>query len=139
MYRYNRQPQRNVRQQPDAQEIMGILRTQHDDLYSQLEQAGMNRGITDYLFLLVVNYTLNPANRNRSANQIYNQFQNQVPWLNLFLRQLNIPRNVIDQILIRVIQITLNELQNGGQQPGSDWVGWEDLGGVLTSAPTVSS
>lgn len=66
-------------------------------------------------------------------------FQNQIPWVNLLLRQLNIPKNVLDQVLIQVIQITLNEIGSGGQQPGRGWIGWENLGGGLTSAPGVSS
>ena len=134
------QPNMHMRQQPTEQEIMQVLRTQHNNLYSQLEQAGMARGIVDYVFSLVVGFTLNQANTNQSADQIYRQFQQQIPWLNLLFRRFNVPQNLADRVLVRVIQITLNQLDNGGgEQPGDGWSGWENLGGTLTSAPTVAS
>src|SRR5699024_11312838 len=76
---------------------------------------------------------------NLTANQIYNRFRNQVPWINAFLRQYNIPQNIINQILLQVIEITLEIVRNNGQQPGDGWSNWESLGGVLMSAPAVAS
>ena len=52
-YYYQQPPQpfyRHERQQPTVQGMMQILRTQHNNLYNQLEQAGMNRAIIDYIF-----------------------------------------------------------------------------------------
>src|SRR5690554_3892416 len=102
---YYAQPQMDFRQQPSVQEAMQTLRSEHQNLYNQFEQAGLNRGLTDYIFQLVVGFTLNQANTNQSANQIYNQFQRQVPWLNLFFQYNNVSQNVADRILTRVIQI----------------------------------
>src|SRR5690606_25698360 len=67
------------------------------------------------------------------------QFQRQVPWFNLLFTQLNIPRNVLDRVLTRVIEITLEIIREDTPSPGQGWQGWESLGGVLTSAPAVSS
>ncbi|UOQ92354.1 DUF346 domain-containing protein [Halobacillus shinanisalinarum] len=138
---YHDHPNNYVRQRPNVQEVMQILRTQHNNLYAQLEQAGMNRGIIDYVFSLAVSFTLNQANTNQTASQIYNQFQNRVPWLNFFFRQYNISPNVTQQILTRVIQITLDAIGNGGgqPQPGPNWSEWESLGGILTSGPAAAS
>ena len=127
-------------QQTNTQQILQILRAQHSDLYAQLERAGMSRQNINNIFFFVVTYTINQAGSNRTANQIYNQFRSQVPWVFLLFRQANVPQNVINQVLLRVIQITLDLIRDGdNQQPDDDWVGWENLGGVITSAPTVSS
>ena len=93
----------------------GTLGTQHNNLYNQLEQAGMNRAIIDYIFSLLVGFTLNQANTNQSAVQIYQAFQRQVPWLGLLLRQMNVPQNVADRVFTRVIELTLNDLGQGGR------------------------
>ena len=119
-YYYQQPPQpfyRHERQQPNVPGMMQILRTQHNNLYNQLEQAGMNRAIIDYIFSLLVGFTLNQANTNQTAAQIYQAFQRQVPWLGLLLRQMNVPQNVADRVFTRVIQLTLNELGQGGGQP----------------------
>lgn len=140
---YNDYSYLNTRQQVTAQEVMQRLRSQHNNLFSQLERAGMNRQITEYVFLFIVNYTLNQTDTNQSATQIYRQFQRQVPWFRLLFTQLNIPENTMDRVLTRVIEIVLDLLNSdgggGGGQPGQGWSGWESLGGTLTSAPTVSS
>ena len=141
-YHHQQPPQSfywNGRQQPTVQGMMQILRTQHNNLYNQLEQAGMNRAVIDYIFSLLVGFTLNQANTNQSAAQIYHAFQRQVPWLGLLLLQMNVPQNVADRVFTRVIQLTLNEMGQGGGQPSDEWSDWENLGGALTSAPAVSS
>ena len=133
-YHYQQPPQsfyRNGRQQPTVPGMMQILRTQHNNLYNQLEQAGMNRAVIDYIFSLLVGFTLNQANTNQSAAQIYHAFQRQVPWLGLLLRQMNVPQNVADRVFTRVIQLTLNEMGQGGGQPSDEWSDWENLGGDL--------
>ena len=132
-YYYQQPPQpfyRHERQQPTVPGMMQILRTQHNNLYNQLEQAGMNRAIIDYIFSLLVGFTLNQANTNQTAAQIYQAFQRQVPWLGLLLRQMNVPQNVADRVFTRVIQLTLNEMGQGGGQPSDGWSDWENLGGT---------
>ena len=52
----------------------------------------MKRAIIDYIFSLLVGFTLNQANTNQSATQIYQAFQRQIPWFGLLLRQLNVLR-----------------------------------------------
>ena len=136
---YFDEPYRFVLQRPNVEQVMQKLRSQHNNLYAQLEQAGMNRRITEYVFYLIVSFALNQASVDQSANQIYRRFKNQIPWFGLLLRQFNISQNLIDRILLSVIQIVLDEFRDGVGQPSDGWVGWEDLGGILTSAPAVAS
>ncbi|MCQ6277088.1 hypothetical protein JMM81_19625 [Bacillus sp. V3B] len=52
------------RQQLSVQDMMQLLRSQHNNLYTQMEQAGMSRNMIDYIFSLAVGFTLNQANTN---------------------------------------------------------------------------
>src|SRR5690606_27345548 len=130
---YRLEPIYQMRQQVNAQQVLQHIRTEHSSLFNELQQAGMNRQIAEYVFFFVINFTLNQANTNQSAAQIYQQFQRQVPWLTLLFTQLNVPRNVMNRILTRVIEITLQLLRP--EEPADGWAPWENLGGVLTSAP----
>lgn len=128
------------RQQVTAQQVMQRLRTQHNNLYSQLQRSGMDRQLVDYIFSFVVNFTLNQANPNQTAAQVYQQFQTQVPWFNIFFTQANVPLSLANRVLTNVIEIVLSMIRPGQPgQPGQGWSGWESLGGVLTSAPSASS
>ncbi len=127
-----------MRQQANFQKVMQRLRTEHGDLYNELEQAGLNRGVVDYIFSLIVSFTINQADTTQSPNQIYNQFNNQYPWLYTVFGLLNIPQNEVTRIILEVIRITLDEISDEAE-PEDDWIGWENLGGVLTSGPAVAS
>jgi hypothetical protein len=109
----------DMRQNPSVQQIMQTVRTQHSDLYRELENAGMHRQVAEQLFFFVVSYVVNQANTNQSANQVYIQFQRQVPWFNNLFTQFNVSQSVVDRIQIRLIQITLDLIKGGGGgQPG---------------------
>jgi|GEM_PF-365631 len=134
------------RQQPDAMNILQDIKRNHSELYTPLRQAGMNDQLIDYVFFFVINYTLNQSKPNQNANQIYSQFRREIPWFNQLFAPFRIPSNVIDRTMTRVIQITLDAMKGGSSggpgpsdRPGQGWSRWEDLGGVLTSAPAVSS
>ena len=141
--------QRNPQQKPSVQQLMQTIRSQHSNLFTQLQQAGVNQQLVATLFFYVVNFTRNQANINRSASQIYTQFQRETPWFNTLVRSMNLPLNTIDQVLTRVIEITLNLLRGSQPSPGpapaptptpgQGWANWESLGGTLVGAPTVSS
>lgn len=47
-------PFAHMRQQMNAQQIMQRIRSEHSNLYSQLQQAGINRQIADYAFFLLL-------------------------------------------------------------------------------------
>lgn len=134
------------RRPPTAMEVLQIIKRQHGDLYTPLRQAGMHDQLIDHVFLFVINYTLHQPNQNQSANQIYSQFQRELPWFNQMFVPYRIPSNTIDRTMIRVIQITLDAMKSssgGGSgasdRPGQGWSRWEDLGGVLSSSPAVAS
>ncbi|WP_279401472.1 hypothetical protein [Piscibacillus salipiscarius] len=131
----------SIRQQPVVQEVMDRLRSEHNNLYAQLTRAGISRRFIDYIFYLVVSYTVNQAETGQSARQIYIQFQRQVPWLNQFFLAHNVPQNLVDRVLRTVIEITLDIISDDGDDDDDDnqWSSWENLGGRLTSAPAVSS
>ncbi len=133
-------------QQRSNQEIMQIIRSQHNDVYTDLERMGLNRNIMDLLVGFIVDFTINQEGTNLQPRQVYNRLRNQVPWLGLLMRQLNIRSNDLDRILVRLIEIVLNIISGSrpqqpgpGSGPGQGWSQWESLGGVITTAPAVAS
>lgn len=143
----NNQDYLYAQRERNVQDVMQNIRSQHDGLYYELEQEGLNRNVIDMMFYFVVNYIMSQQIENMTADQVYSRLQNQIPWSGLMLRQFNIPRNRLDRILIRLIEIVLELIRDGGGQPGpgpgpgpgQGWSAWEDLGGVLSTSPSVSS
>jgi len=129
-----------AQQQEDTSEIMRTIRSEHSDVYSELERMGLNRNLADLLITFIVNFTIRQE-RNLQPRQIYDRFRNQAPWFNLVLRQINIRGSEIDRILLRIIEIILNIIRNGTRPPAPDrgCSSWESLGGILTSAPAAVS
>jgi hypothetical protein len=129
-----------AQQQEDTSEIMRTIRSEHSDVYSELERMGLNRNLADLLITFIVNFTIRQE-RNLQPRQIYDRFRNQAPWFNLVLRQINIRGSELDRILLRIIEIILNIIRNGTRPPVPDrgWSSWESLGGILTSAPAAVS
>ena len=64
--------------QANVQRILQNIRREHYDLYRELDRYGMNQVITEYVFRLVIGFTIN-ASANQTANQINRQFQQQFP------------------------------------------------------------
>lgn len=129
-----------AQQQEDTRQIMQTIRSEHSDVYSELQRMGLNRNLADLLITFIVNFTIRQE-RNLQPRQIYDRFRNQTPWFNLILRQINIRGSEIDRILLRIIEIILNIIRNGTRPPVPDrgWSSWESLGGILTSAPAAVS
>ncbi len=129
-----------AQQQEDTRQIMQTIRSEHSDVYSELERMGLNRNLADLLITFIVNFTIRQE-RNLQPRQIYDRFRNQTPWFNLILRQINIRGSELDRILLRIIEIILNIIRNGTRPPvpGRGWSSWESLGGILTSAPAAVS
>ena len=129
-----------AQQQGNTREIMRTIRSEHNDVYSELERIGLNRNLADLLITLIVNFTINQPS-NLQPRQIYDRFRNQTPWFNLILKQINIRGSELDRILVRIIEIILSIIRNGSRPPIPDrgWSRWESLGGVLTTAPAVAS
>ncbi|WLV24537.1 hypothetical protein QR721_12975 [Aciduricibacillus chroicocephali] len=135
-----------LRQRPDAQAILRNIKQSHSDLYTTLRHYGMHDQLIDYVFFFMINYTIDQREKSQNAAQIYRRFKREMPWFNMMFQQYKVPQDVIDRTMTRVIQITLDSIHGGGagapgrpEQPGRGWSRWEDLGGVLSSAPTVSS
>jgi len=136
-------PQQSSR--PGVQQLIQRIRTEHSNLYTQLEQAGVNPQMVDTLIFLTISYLQSQQNLNRTPTQIYNQFQRDNPWFLPFIRSMNFPENTVNRILIRVIELALSYIRGEsptpepGPRPEAGWSDWESLGGTLLSAPSVSS
>ena len=128
-------------QQSNTREIMQTIRSEHNDVYSDLERLGLNRNLIDLLITFIVNFTISQEGTNLQPRQVYNRFRNQIPWFNLVLRQINIRDSELERIIIRIIEIVLDIIRNGSRppEPGRGWSRWESLGGVLTTAPAAAS
>ncbi len=144
---YNDMDLISAQRQRSVQDVMQTFRSQNGDIYTELERTGINSGLSDYLLFFLVNFIMNQADTNRPPRQIYSQLQNQYPWFNMIVRQIPMRRNEIDRFIVRIIEIILNIIRGGQPSPGPGpgpapvpgWSNWEDLGGVLTTAPAVSS
>ena len=130
-----------VRHQQDTRQIMQIIRSEHNNVYSELERMGLNRNLADILISFLVNFTISQEGGRLQAGQIYDRFRNQIPWFNLVARQINIRGSELDRILIGIIEIILSIIRNGSRppEPGRRWSRWESLGGVLTTSPAAAS
>lgn len=107
--------QQTPQQRPSEQELIQRIRTEHSNLYTQLEQAGVNPQMIDTLMLLTISYLRNQQNLNRTPTQIYNQFQRDNPWFPLFIRSMNFPESTVNRILIRAIELALAYIR--GERP----------------------
>src|SRR5699024_3117652 len=125
-------------QQVNTQQVFQMLRREHPDLFTQLERRGISSQLANQIFFLLSTFAIGQAGTNLSANQVYNRFRTQVPWITLLLRQYNIPQHTINNILQEAIQIILNLLR-GDARPDGRWSGWESLGGTIASAPAAAS
>ncbi len=93
------QPMYVQQTRPTVQQVLQTIRSEHSNLYTQMERAGVSRQLTEALFFFVVNYTINQANPNQSANQIYRLFQRDTPWINILIESLNLPLETIDRYI----------------------------------------
>ncbi len=130
-----------AQQQRTTQDIISRFRSENANLYRELEQNGLNKNVADYMLPFLVSYLINQGKLSSSPAQIYSQFQSQYPWFNLMIRQFNIPKNMVDRYMLRIIEILMNIIRGEQPSPGPapGWSQWEDLGGVLTTAPAAAS
>lgn len=130
-----------AQQQRNAQEVMQIMRSRHNDVYQDLERIGLNRYLVDLLIGFMINFALDQEGNNLQPRQVYNRFRNQIPWLNILVRQFNIRGNELDRILVRIFEIILDLIRDDSRPPapGQGWSEWESLGGDLTTAPAAAS
>lgn len=95
----------SAQEKRDVQEIIGRFRSQNESIYRELEGFGLNRELMDNILLFMVTFLIDQADISGTPQQIYNQFQDQYPWFNFMIRQVNIPRNIADRYILRIIEI----------------------------------
>lgn len=131
--------------QQEVTRILSLLNTQQPQLNRSFQP------IVDNYFRNVINYTLDNERRhsgniNARTNAIFNDFRRNNESIFSALRSAGIPNNVINSTIRDIIEFVLRNIgrppspgPGPGPAPGDRWSQWEDLGGVLNSAPGVSS
>ena len=134
--------------QQDVNRILALLNIQRPYLVRNFERFGVSRVLTNIYFSIAISYTIDNANRysgniNQRTNAIFNNFRRSYTWIFVSLRSSGVPNNIIDSTFKEVIEFTL---MNTGTPtppnpptPSNRWSKWEDLGGVLSFGPGVSS
>jgi len=134
-----------IQQRPqDVNQMMGLIDREFANHYSELQRYGVPRGITRNLFRSVVSYVLvNEKNYSgtidQKTNQLFNAIQRDLSAVFYILRIYGVPNNRINQIIRDIIRFILENISAGPVPPATGWSEWEDLGGILTSAPAVAS
>lgn len=131
-----------VRQRPqDINRIMTLINRQFANYYTELRNYGVPRVVASNIFRSIVAYVLEnenkyPGNIEQRTNSLFNAYLRDNVIVSVILRRYGVPNNRINQIIRTIIRFVL---ENIGEQAMPAWSQWEDLGGVLTSAPAVAS
>lgn len=139
------------RLQQDVNSIMERLNRDFSGYYDQLQSYGVQGNLAQWIFLSLITYVLRSAEDYAGGDssripQLLRDLRRDAPMLFEILHGHGLSDNLIDSMLMEIIKIILNLIvgQPGpgpgpGPSPAPGWSRWEDLGGVLTSAPAVSS
>lgn len=131
-----------MRQRPqDINRIMALVNRQFENYYIELQSYGVPRIVTSNIFRSIVAYVLENENKytgnlDQRTNALFNAYLRDNVIIFIILRGYGVPSNRINQMIRTIIRFVL---ENIGEQPATGWSEWEDLGGVLTSAPAVAS
>jgi hypothetical protein len=132
-----------MRQRPqDINRIMALINQRFANTYAELQRYGVRRADTRNIFRNIVRYVLrNQDNYTGTIVQrtdaLLNDLRRDNPFAFTILRQKGVPNARINQIFRDIIRFILENIGVGGGPQG--WSQWEDLGGILTSAPAVAS
>lgn len=125
----------------DINRIIALVDREFSNYYSELQRYKIQREMTRLIFRSIVSYVLrNEQNYKGTVEQKTPRLLNALRRDNYKsfndLRRSGVPNNRINQIFMDIIRFTLRNIRI---KPAPAWSEWEDLGGVLTSAPAVSS
>jgi hypothetical protein len=134
-----------TRQNPqDVNRIMALIDEEFENYYAELQRYGVPRFITRNIFRDIVTYVL--ANESKysgsitqKTNQLFNAYRRDNPGAFVALLGFGVPAGLINQIFRDIIRFTLENIDTAPAPPVTGWSRWEDLGGILSSAPAVSS
>lgn len=138
---YFRAPQQEVNR------ILVKLNREQPQLSRTLQRYGVNPVLVNTYFRIAIAFTLDNASKhsgniNQRTEAIFIDFRRTNLWIFAALRAAGVPNNVANRTFRDVIEFTLRNMKTPpgpGPGPGDRWSQWEDLGGVLTSAPGVAS
>ena len=143
---YEEEPMRQNQQ--DVNRIMDLISREFANHYAELQRQGVSRAVTQYIFRSIVTYVLRnegnyPGTVQQKTNQLFNSIYRDMPWILGLLRNYGVPSSRINEITRDIIRFTLENMRQHPPipvpPPATGWSGWEDLGGVLTSAPAAAS
>jgi hypothetical protein len=140
---YDEDDYEGMRQRPqDINRIMALINQRFANTYAELQRYGVRRADTRNIFRNIVRYVLrNQDNYTGTIVQrtdaLLNDLRRDNPFAFTILRQKGVPNARINQIFRDIIRFILENIGVGGGPQG--WSQWEDLGGILTSAPAVAS
>ena len=131
-----------MRQRPqEINRIMALIDRQFANFYAELQNFGVPRVVTTNIFRSIVAYVLENENRytgnlQQRTNALFNAYLRDNAFVPIILRGYGVPNNRIHQMIRAIIRFVLENIE---EQTTTGWSEWEDLGGVLTSAPAVAS
>lgn len=131
-----------MRQRPqDINRIMSLINRRFAGHYTELQRFGIRPADTRNIFRNTVIYVLRNANNYsgtvvQRTNALLNALRRDNPYPFNLLRRRGVPAARINQIMQDIIRFTLENIELA-EDVG--WSVWEDLGGILTSAPAAAS
>ncbi|MDF2533057.1 MAG: hypothetical protein K0Q65_2638, partial [Clostridia bacterium] len=135
--------------QQQVNRLLAMLNRQQPQLSRNLQRYGVRTSVINMYFRIAIAYTIDNASKhtgsiNQRTDALFNSFRRSYAWIFNALRAAGVPNNVANSTFRSVIEFTLRNMSappapGPGPAPGGRWSQWEDLGGVLTSAPGVSS
>ncbi|MCS0543678.1 hypothetical protein NXY55_27275, partial [Aeromonas veronii] len=128
------------RQTEEFQNVWKEVRKNLKPHYDHLAEFNVNRNLSQYIAMQLVMYTLIAQNQfsgslDQKVNQTYQAFRRQANWVFGVLSPYRIPDRELERIFKAIIRLTYETI---GFSPEKNWSEWEDLGGYLTSGPSVT-
>ena len=129
----------------DINRVLQILKSDQPQLFNEFQP------VVENYFKTAISFTLDNSqgytgNINQRVNNIFNAFRRRYNSIFIALRNSGIQSNVINRTFRFIIEFTLRNISKipvptppPFPTPGSQWSGWEDLGGALNFSPAVSS
>ncbi|MEG2539289.1 MAG: sialidase [Clostridium sp.] len=133
----------------DVNRILNIVNVKYPESYSILEKYKVNKAAARYIFSLAIAYGIDNKNRysgddEKKAKALARDFYTAYNQVLLVTMIVGLPSSVMREVLEKIMYITVQN-SNSPNPPipkppiHGRWSGWEDLGGILTSAPAACS
>ena len=141
-----------MRQRPNQiNYLTNLTNTEFQDDYAQLQSYGIHPILTQTVFRSIIRYvlrdsTVSSMTPDEATDKIYDSIRRRNPSILYLFNNFGIPQNYITKLIKDIIYFILintgstpTPMPPSMPEPTPNWSQWEDLGGILTSAPTVAS